>query len=99
MSASGDLGSWLRGDITSKWCDAMTQSCKERGDLYRQKYWPGQSLRSRDLTAQAQCEEQLRWWHNRAVHHVYGILEGYEVSAGSSGDVVMVSAGLAYDSF
>jgi hypothetical protein len=75
----------------------MTQSCSDQRDVYRQEYWQGQALRSRDLIAQTMFEEQLRWWHNRAVHHAYGILKGFEVE--KDGKVVLVSAGLAYDAF
>jgi hypothetical protein len=68
-------------------------------DLYRQEYRHGQSLRSRDLSIQAEMEEQLRWWHNRAVHHAYGVVGGFAVQHVMDRKVVMVSAGLAYDAF
>src|SRR5262245_5000712 len=77
----------------------MTQPCKDQKDLYRQQYRQGQILRSRDLSDQVDDEEQLRWWHNRAVHHAYGIAYGFDVEKTSGGTAIIVSAGLAYDSF
>jgi hypothetical protein len=77
----------------------MTQPCRDQRDLYRQQYRQGQMLRSRDLADQVEDEEQLRWWHNRAVHHAYGIAYGFEAKKTSGGTAIIVSAGLAYDSF
>lgn len=77
----------------------MTRPCTDERDLYRQQYRQGQVLRSRDLSEQVGDEEQLRWWHNRAVHHAYGIAYGYEAEKDSDGTAIIVSTGLAYDSF
>lgn len=78
----------------------MTGPCKDHMDLYRQRYRQGQMLRSRDLSDQVEDEEQLRWWHNRAVHHAYGISSGCEAKKKPGGtDTIVVKAGLAYDSF
>jgi len=77
----------------------MTQSCRDQRNLYRQQYRQGQMFRSRDLSDQVEDEEQLRWWHNRAVHHAYGIANGCEAKKTSDGKAILVKAGLAYDSF
>jgi hypothetical protein len=77
----------------------MTQPCRDQRDLYRQQYRQGQVLKSRDLSDQVEDEEQLRWWHNRAVHHAYGIVYGCEAERTSDGRAICVEAGLAYDSF
>lgn len=76
----------------------MTQHCHDRMDLYRLQYRKGQLLQSRDLSSQVESEEQLRWWHNRAVHHTYGIVQGLEVTKGKD-TTVTVKPGLAYDCF
>lgn len=100
MCVSEDLGLWLQENIVLRWCDVMTQPCRDQRDLYRQQYWQGQMLRSRDLLDQVEDEEQLRWWHNRAVHHAYGIAYGCEAKKNPGlPDMVVVKAGLAYDSF
>jgi hypothetical protein len=78
----------------------MTRPCNDQRELYRQQYRQGQILRSRDLSKQVEDEEQLRWWHNRAVHHAYGIAYGCEAKTKSGPpDMIVVNAGLAYDSF
>jgi hypothetical protein len=82
-----------------KWCEMMMQPCWNGEDLVRQEYWQGQLLGSGDLLSQIKNEDQLRWWHNRAIHHAYGIVEGYEVRPEKLGEAVTVTAGLAYDSF
>jgi hypothetical protein len=71
-------------------------------ELERLRYWQGQRLRSRDFRDQLAIEAQLRWWHNRAVHHAYGVSTGLSVSAvPTSGTLraLQVSCGLAYDCF
>jgi hypothetical protein len=67
-------------------------------DLYRSQYREGQLLQSHDLSGQVESEEQLRWWHNRAVHHAYGIAQGLEVVKVKD-TTVTVKPGLAYDCF
>lgn len=67
-------------------------------DLYRLQYREGQLLQSRDLSDQVESEAQLRWWHNRAVHHAYGIAQGLEVMKVKD-TTVTVKPGLAYDCF
>lgn len=78
----------------------MTHPCNDQTDLYRRQYRQGQMLGSRDLSDQVADEERLRWWHNRAVHHAYGISSGYEAKKKPGvTDTIVVKAGLAYDSF
>ena len=74
----------------------MTQHCHDRMDLYRLQYREGQLLQSRDLSDQVESEAQLRWWHNRAVHHAYGIAQGLEVTKATD-TTVSIKPGLAYD--
>ncbi len=73
----------------------------ESRELQRLRYWQGQSIRSVDFRDQRRFERQLRAWHNRALHNVYGvakeILQG--LSTKSIGDYVVVDSGLAYDCF
>jgi len=72
-------------------------SAPDRPELQRLRYWQGQMLRSRDFRDQAAIEAQLRWWHNRALHNAFGVVEGMEVTQDASS--VMVGRGLAYDCF
>jgi hypothetical protein len=66
----------------------------------RLAYWQGQELRSRDLRDQSRSLEQLRWWHNRASHHVFGVSQRLSISVDSdSPGMVKVDCGLAYDCF
>ncbi len=68
--------------------------------LGRLAYWQGQELRSRDLRDQAGTLEQLRWWHNRAVHGVFGVSQRLSVTVDPAApSVVNVDCGLAYDCF
>jgi hypothetical protein len=69
----------------------------DRPELQRLRYWQGQTLRSRDFRDQMAVEAQLRWWHNRALHNAYGIVEGFEVE--QNGEGVLIRRGLAYDCF
>jgi hypothetical protein len=72
-----------------------------RRELQRLRYAPDQDLLSRDFRDQSRFDEQLRWWHNRAVHGAFGVRYGLNVRAlASSADPqVVVEAGVAYDSF
>lgn len=63
--------------------------------LERLRYEQGQQLRSNDRRDQVAIEAQLRWWHNRAMHHAFGVAEGLSVEK-QDGSVV-VRPGLAYD--
>jgi hypothetical protein len=76
----------------------------EQRELQRLRYRQGQMLRSQDLNDQAVIEDQLRWWHNRGVHNVYGviagILEGFEVKLNDLFTrEFTVKPGVAYDIF
>jgi hypothetical protein len=71
-------------------------------ELERLRYWQGQRLRARDFRDQLAIETQLRWWHNRALHNVFGVSLGFDVSPVlQSGTLtaVRVTCGLAYDCF
>ncbi len=63
--------------------------------LERLRYSQGQQLRSRDRRDQVAIEAQLRAWHNRSMHNVFGVAEGLDVEFGT--ESVVVSRGLAYD--
>jgi hypothetical protein len=79
----------------------MTQL--EKRKLERVRYWQGQMLRSRDFRDLEAVEAQRRWWHNRALHHAYGISEGLQSSlapsASATPTAVEVCPGVAYDAF
>jgi hypothetical protein len=64
-------------------------------EIQRLRYTPGQDLLARDFRDQAAFEEQLRWWHNRAMHGAFGIRYGLAVQA--AGAELTVGPGLAYD--
>jgi hypothetical protein len=68
--------------------------------LGRLGYWQGQELRSRDLRDQVGSLQQLRWWHNRAAHGLFGVSQRLAVTVDSAApSVVNVDCGLAYDCF
>lgn len=77
----------------------------EKRALQRLGYRQGQMIRSRDFRDQQEIEDQLRAWHNRAVHDAYGIaesvLEGLEVREETVNQRpgVVVESGAAYDLF
>jgi hypothetical protein len=64
-------------------------------DLQRQRWVPDQLLRSRDLRDQQATGDQLRWWHNRAVHEAFGVAAGFQPTL--AGRLVTVEPGVAYD--
>ncbi|HUS09298.1 MAG TPA: hypothetical protein VMZ30_02440 [Pyrinomonadaceae bacterium] len=76
-------------------------SALESRELQRLRYWQGQTIRSQDFRDQVRIERQLRAWHNRALHNVYGVakklLDGLRVEPTVNG--VVVHSGLAYDLF
>lgn len=71
--------------------------------MERLRYWQGQMLRSGDLNDHLAIDEEMRRWHNRAIHRAYGIVKGLEVesqivrSLGRVTTVLVVKPGLAYD--
>lgn len=69
-----------------------------RPEFERQRYWQGQTLRSRDLNDQLAVEDEMRWWHNRALHQAYGVVKGLEVSVPLN-NRRCVSPGIAYDCY
>jgi hypothetical protein len=68
-------------------------------ELERLEYWQGQQLKSRDFRDQETTNNQLQWWHNRALHNVYGVAEGLETDFVKTTRTVTIKAGLAYDCF
>jgi hypothetical protein len=66
-------------------------------ELQRLLYRQGQTLLSQDFRDEVKFDAQRRWWHNRAVHSAFGIVEGFQAT--QSGGNVLVSPGLAYDCF
>ncbi len=64
-------------------------------DPLRLRHIHGEALLGRDFTDQSAQDQQLRWWHNRALHRAYGIVSGLDVTFQNS--VVTVAPGLAYD--
>ena len=56
----------------------MAMTCEP--EIERFQYWEGQRLRSRDFRDQIAVEAQLRWWHNRALHGVFGVRYGFHIS-------------------
>ena len=67
----------------------------------RLRHGRGQALLRRDFVGQAAQDDQLRWWHNRALHQTYGVAHGLQVAFELDGDVriARVRPGLAYDCF
>ena len=63
----------------------------------RLRHGQGESLSGRDFSDQAAQDDQLRWWHNRALHRAYGVAQGLEVDLASEPGTAVVSPGLAYD--
>jgi hypothetical protein len=61
----------------------------------RLRHRHGEALLGRDLTDQGDQDDQLRWWHNRALHRASGVITGLDVVL--SGGVATVGPGLAYD--
>jgi hypothetical protein len=68
-------------------------------ELQRLRHVPGQLLRSRDFRDQLANDDQLRWWHNRAVHDAVGVAAGLEVTLAADQQSVLVGQGVAYDRF
>lgn len=74
----------------------------EQRELERFSFRQGQMLRSRDFRDQQAMDDQLRAWHNRALHRAYGIAKGIldELKVEQAiGDSVSVKSGMAYDGF
>jgi hypothetical protein len=66
--------------------------------LHRLRYWPGQTLRSRDFRDQAAFDARRRQLHARVLHDGPGVSFGLAVAVKSTGPLVLtVDCGLAYD--
>jgi len=67
----------------------------------RLRHHHGQRLLANDLHDQAALDDQLRWWHNRALHDAYGVVDGLAVQPvpGAEPAAVIVNPGLAIDAF
>jgi hypothetical protein len=63
----------------------------------RLRHGQGESLSGQDFSDQAAQDDQLRWWHDRALHRAYGVAQGLEVDLASEPGTAVVSPGLAYD--
>jgi hypothetical protein len=65
----------------------------------RLRHGRGEALRRRDFADQAGQDDQLRWWHSRALHQAYGVVTGLEVTIAlvDAVKVADVKPGLAYD--
>jgi hypothetical protein len=63
----------------------------------RLRHGQGESLSGQDFSEQTAQDDQLRWWHNRALHRAYGVVQGLEVDLASEPGTAVVSPGLAYD--
>lgn len=63
----------------------------------RVRYYDGQLLAACDLRDGVDYEGRLRGLHVRALHGVWGIAMGYEVTPARDGKSISVSQGMAYD--
>ncbi|MEU7000205.1 hypothetical protein [Nonomuraea sp. NPDC046570] len=61
----------------------------------RLRHGPGERLALGDFADQARLDDQVRWWHNRALHHAYGVAAGLAVTVAAG--FAAVEPGLAYD--
>ncbi|MCG5212176.1 hypothetical protein [Streptosporangium sp. KLBMP 9127] len=68
-------------------------------DPQRLRHGHGRRLLRRDFADQVALDDQLRWWHNRALHDAYGVAAGLDVTIADAGGTrtAFVGAGLAYD--
>jgi len=66
-----------------------------RVDPLRLRHVRGEALRGHDFSDQSRQDDQLRWWHNRALHQAFGIARGLDVTIEDG--VATVAPGLAYD--
>ena len=67
--------------------------------LHRLQYRQGQTLLGEDLNSQAAAAEQLRWWHNRAMHGAFGVVAPFNPVAAGPAGAVTVHPFIAYDCF
>ena len=67
--------------------------------LERIRHVPRELLRSRDFRDALETDAQLQWWHQRAVHDSFGVVEGLSVDRAADAESVVVAPGLAFDCF
>jgi hypothetical protein len=65
----------------------------------RIRHVPRELLRSGDVRDALESEAQLQWWHQRAVHDSFGVVDGLWVKPGPDAGSVTVTPGVAYDCF
>ncbi len=67
----------------------------------RLRHVHGEALLRRDFSDQSAQDDQLRWWHNRALHNAYGVVIGLTVKITLLDGMrrAKVSPGLAIDVF
>lgn len=65
----------------------------------RVRYHQDQLLSSGDLNDQLAGRDQLRWWHDRALHDAFGVVGGFEAILSPDATSASVEPGLAYDRF
>lgn len=70
---------------------------RQPADIQRLRHVPRELLRSRDFRDQAAFSEQLRWWHNRALHDAFGVASGMGVAPAADAATALVQPGVAYD--
>lgn len=69
-------------------------------NLTRQLYRQGQTLLAGDFQQQLRTEDQIRWWHNRAVHNSYGLAwQQANPSLDDKKPAINLPPTLAYDCF
>lgn len=66
-------------------------------DIQRLRHVSRELLRSRDLRDQAAFSNQLRWWHNRALHDAFGVAAGLSVALADGAASALVQPGIGYD--
>ena len=64
-------------------------------DIQRLRHVPRELLRSRDFRDQAAFSNQLRWWHNRALHDAFGVASGLSVALAAGAASALVQPGIA----
>ncbi len=76
-------------------------STMEPRELERLRYRHGQTIRGLDFRDQRRIEDQLRAWHNRALHNVFGVAKKIlgGLKATFKQGYFLVESGMAYDCF
>ena len=73
----------------------------EQRGVVRLRYRSRQRLASDDLRREVVDPTELQWWHNRALHDGFGVVQGLQVRAiqGVAGPRIEVAPGQAYDGY